>query len=433
MPYKYIFILINFFCINAWAGMISDYTPNDQLAIILQLNQEGRYADSLSLIQEIPKPSTAILLEKARAQKQLGKNKQAITLYRQILTQEPTWSAARLELAELLEQNGHYSSAINHYYQILDDDELPPALRQNLQNSTNQLAQSQKDWYLRFNLSGYYDGNINKAPNQGRIEIQGYRFDFDEPIAAYVFAPEIRMGYRYQFSERFAWQSHAAALANWALWSNGDIGHDYDKLYLQLQSGPAFQWNPNQWGSLQFYGRQAYQGYQFDYRFLGAQADYNQQFGQWIINFNNDFSVREYDFDELSGWQNRSQVNLIWGRNAAERYRFGLEYIYNDAQLDIHRFQSGQASLIWYKKYPYNINMTTSGYYNFRAYQGYSQLFQSKRQDHELGMSIDLSKSDWNIWQITPHFQYSYQAVYSNQEVFSQDSHQMAVYFVKDF
>lgn len=430
--YRYAFILISFFCIYASAYTISDYTPDEQLMIILQLNQEKRYADSLGLIKEIPWPSFAILLEKARAEKQLGQNTQAIKTYRKILAQEPTWSAARLELAQLLEQTGDYSSAIYHYNRVLDD-ELPPALRQNLQNSTNQLAQSQKNWYMHLNLTSYYDANINKMPNRGHIEIQGYRFNFDEPVAAYIFAPELRLGYRYRLSERLAWQTHGAALANWALWSDGDIGHAYDKYYFQLQSGPDFQLSPNQWGSLQFYWRRGYMDSQFDSQFLGVQADYNHRFSQWIINFNNDFSVREYDFDALSGWQNRSHLNFIWGRNATERYRFGLEYIYNDAEYDIHRFQSAQASFIWNKVYPYGINMTLSGFYAFRQYQGYSQLFQSQRQEHELGTSLDLSKTDWNIWAFVPHFQYSYQAVYSNQEVFSQDNHQVMFYFAKDF
>lgn len=432
MRHTYIVILLGFLSIYAAANNIDDYTANEQLAIILQLNQEQRYQDSLNLIQEIPKPTAAILLEQARAEKQLGDNKQAIKTYRKILAQEPSWSAARLELAQLLEETGNVSSAIYHYHRVLDD-ELPPVLRQNLQNSTNQLANSQKNWYLHLNLSSYYDANINKAPNQGNIEIQGYRFDFDEPIAAYVFAPEIRMGYRYQLSERWAWQSHAAALANWSVWSDGDIGQGYDKYYFQLQSGPDFQLNTNQWGSAQFYWRRGYQNEQFDSEFFGVQADYNQRFGKWVMNLNNDFSVREYEFDELSGWQNRSQVNLIWGRSATERYRLGVEYSYNDATLDIHSFQNIQASLIWSKIYPYGIQMTTSGYYSFRAFQGYSQLFQSKRQEHELGMSLDLAKNDWNIWQFVPHFQYSYQAVYSNQAVFSQDNHQMMIYFAKDF
>ncbi len=235
----------------------------------------------------------------------------AISFYKKTLKKKPDWNVARIELAKLHKKKGQTKQALAAYNQVLDN-ELPYGLRQNLLSLQQALIQKKQNWYMHFLLDSYYDANINKAPKQGQIYIQGYRFDFDEPIAAYVMAPALKVGYQWNLSPHFAWQIH--------------------------------------------------------------------------------------------GTQN-----------------------------DIHSYQSPMISLVWERDYKYNIRSTFSGFYGFYQYDGYSTLFQSKRQDHELGIFWDIAKSDWRFFNITPHLKYGNINVFSNQDVFERNQHMFSIYGEIDF
>ncbi len=410
---------------------INDYTPAEQLNIIYSLNKQGRHKEALALIEEIPSPSAAILLEKARAQKALNHTSAAISSYKKTLKKKPDWNVARIELAELHKKKGQTKQALAAYNQVLDN-ELPYGLRQNLLSSQQTLIQKKQNWYVNFLLNSYYNANINKAPKQGQIYIQGYRFDFDEPIAAYVIAPALKAGYQWDLSPRFAWQIHGASLLEKPVWSDEDIAQKYDKLTLQLQMGPVYKINDNHTAIIQFYGRQHYQNWAEESRILGMQGSYRYDFSPLAFYATHDFSVEDNAFDAFDAYHYDSSLHFVY-KQKSDRWNLGLAYRFHEAQNNIHSYQSPMISLVWERDYQYNIRSTFSGFYGFYQYDGYSSLFQSKRQDHELGMFWDIAKSDWRFLNITPHLKYGNINVFSNQDVFERNQHMFSIYGEIDF
>lgn len=408
------------------------YSDKEKLDIIFTLNKQGRYKESLALFNDSnTRLTSALLLEKARAEKGLARYSQAVKTYQETLKQKPDWNMARLELAELYKKQGKAKQAQGQYNHLLDN-ELPPPLRQDILSSLKTLAHSRKNHYINLLLQSYYDANINKAPNQGSIHIGDYLFNFDKPIAAYILAPELRAGYNLALSPRLAWQFHGTAFLQLPLWSGEEIEQKYDKLSLKFQTGPLYQISPNQMIAAQFYGQQNYQNWQKESHSLGAQLSYYSSVFPFNFSLSHDFSVEDHIFDAFDNIHHQSYLNFIHDSKLGQ-INLGFQYIFHDAQKDIHSYQSPVISLVWEKDYKYNMRSTFSQFYAFRQYEDYSYLFESTRKDHEIGLFWDIAKTDWRILGLTPHIKYGYLRNYSNQVVYEQSQHSFSIYGQMEF
>ncbi len=410
---------------------INNYTSIQQFNIIHSLNEQERYNEALEVIDELPLPNTAILLEKARAQKALGFSSKSNLTYKEALKENPGWNIARLKQMNIHKKQGKKRQVLNGNNKSLYN-EFPYELRQDLQASQQQLSYNDKDWYLNFLLSSYYDANINKSPNEGNIYIQGYLFNFEEPIAAYVLAPEAKAGYQWNISPYFSWQIHVGSVLQKPFWSSEEIDKQYDKLKLQLQTGPAYNKSNKHISSLQFYMGKNYQDWKKESGRVGLQSRYGYYISPFSFYVSHDFSMQDYQFNALDAKQNRININFIH-KNSLNKFNLGLEHILHNARNHIHSYQSFMGSFVWENKYSYNIRSTFSGFYIFRKYKGYSSLFGSKRQDDEIGVFWNVGKMDWQIFNIIPYMKYGYISTYSNQKVFEKNQHMLSIYGQIDF
>ncbi|MFV0432235.1 MAG: surface lipoprotein assembly modifier [Alphaproteobacteria bacterium] len=417
---------------SAFSLSIKDYTTAEQYQIIRSLNREERYRDSLNILAEIPILSYELLELKKDAENGLQHQLQTSKSFRETLEQAPSRADIRLKLAQTLENTGYYDAARYQYNRLLND-EVSDELRQNAIASVNRLEESSKNWYIHLKMSGYYDANINRAPKQKRVEIQGYWFNLESPISAYMLATDLKMGVNYRIKKGLSWQTHGAALLQNALWASEDTHNRYDMLNIQLQTGLVYRPNMKHRYTLQTYIQRGYQGYHFEHQYIGLQGSYSLYYKQLMLGLSQDFSYRDYVANAFDGWQSRSNINLAWASSPKEQYSLGLEYIYNKAQQNVHTYQSLQANLVWSKLHAHQINTTLSLWCGLRSYEARSQLFLSRRKDYEWGTSIDFAKNNWKIYSLVPHFQYGYKQLRSNQTIFNQNAHQFMFYFVKNF
>ena len=90
-----------------------------------------------------------------------GKVRQAIRLFREILTLNPNLTRVRLELARAYFLDKNYKDAA-FQFELVKGGDLPPEVTANVDSFLNAIRR-QKNWTVDFALSPVSDSNINQA------------------------------------------------------------------------------------------------------------------------------------------------------------------------------------------------------------------------------------------------------------------------------
>lgn len=419
-----IILCLLFFASLAYGKTINQYSPKEQIIITGALVKQKQYQDAIDIIDEVENLSPQLLMIKAQALKGLKRNDQAIATYQTVLAVRPSAQAARLQMAQLLEQSGDLNKSQKHY-RLLFDEISSGTMGIYLEQKIASLNKRLSNHYIKLNLRSFYDANINKAPNQGNISIGNYVFNFDEPIEAYMLAPEIELGYQKQLSSKLIWHSFAKAAIEASVWSSEDIGSEYDRAYAQASTGLSYAITPKSRILAFINGSLELKDYEYDNHNLGGTISYQQSIGKFHGYAKYGYQYQAYDFKPLTSNSHQATLGVLYNRSANEQYGLSVSYIDSDAKSDLFSYNAPYASVSWSKEYDNGFNISASSWVKYAQYEQFSNLFQNTREDLTLGSSVSIDHDSLKIWGFKPKFTYVFEQVESNQEVYSQMKHQV--------
>ncbi len=416
----------------AYGKTINQYSPIEQISITRALVQQKRYQDAIDVIGEIDKLSPHLLMIKAQAFQGLKHNNEAIATYQTVLAVQPKAQAARLQLAHLLEQSGYLNKS-KQQYRLLFDEVSSKAMGMYLEQKIISLNKRLSNHYVKINFRSFYDANINKAPNQGNIAIGDYVFNFDEPIEAYMLAPEIELGYQRRLTPKLIWHSFAKASIEASVWSSEDVGSKYDRAYGQATTGLSYAITPKSRILAFINGSVALQDYDYDNHSLGGSLSYQQSLGKFYGYVKYGLQYQSYDFEPLTSLSHQATLGMLYNHSPDEQYGLSLSYMDNNAESDLFSYAAPYASVSWSKQYQNGFNISASSWIKYAQYAQYSNLFENVREDLTLGGSVSIDHDALTIWGFQPKLTYVFEQVESNQETYSQMKHQLHLNYEYSF
>ncbi len=422
---KYLILLFcMLFGIFAYGKTINEYSHTEQILITKSLVLQEKYQTAIDIIDEVDNLTPHLLMIKAQAFQKLQKNNEAIATYQTILTMQPKASAARLRLAELLEQSGHFNKS-KQQYRLLFDETSSNAMGIYLEQKIASLSRRISNHYVKINLRSFYDANINKAPNQGKIAIGDYIFDFDEPIEAYMLAPEIELGYQRNLTPKLTLHNFARAFIEASVWSSEDIKSRYDRVYGQASTGLSYALTPKSRILAFVNGSIELQDYDYNNHSFGGFISYQQQVGKFFGYGKYGYKYQNYDFEPLTSSTHQATLGMLYNHRPNEQYGLSISYMDNNAKSDLFSYTAPSASVSWSKQYKNGFNISASSWIKYAQYEQYSNLFENTREDLTLGGSFSIDHDSLKLWGFQPKLTYVFEQVESNQEVYSQMKHQL--------
>ncbi len=417
---------------SSYGKNINQFSYAEQLTIIHALNQEQQYQNVIDIISEIKNPSPYLTLLKGRAHHALHQRDAAISAYKTVLKVKPDANSVRLNLAQALEQSGRLAQSKRHYILLLDELASSNAdlyLEQKITSLEQQIA----NHYIKLHLRSFYDANINKAPNQGNMRMGDYIFNFDDPIAAYMIAPEIEMGYQYKFSPKFQWNSFMKAGLEASVWSDTEIGSMYDRAYVQAATGLSYNMNNKTSISLFAHGGLEMRDYQYDSHYFGTTASLYHQLGKFYIYGKYNYQYQENVLDFLSAQAHKGILGAIYTPNMQEQYGVSISYRDHNAKSNLFSYYAPYISVSWAKSYDNGFDLSTSAWLELAQYEQHSNLFENIREDFSMGGSMSISHKKIQLWGMQPKITYAYEQVDSNQEPYARMNHQIMFDYTYDF
>jgi len=144
------------------------------------LLQENRFDEAYVLLTELhaeEPEDVQIEFMLGMAAMNLGKNDEAVSHFRTILSSDPGLTRVRLELARAYAANGDIRKARSEFERVLETN-LPPQVRENV-NQFLSLLRDGRALKVWASVGYLYDDNVNAGPDADRVTFFGLPFALD--------------------------------------------------------------------------------------------------------------------------------------------------------------------------------------------------------------------------------------------------------------
>ncbi len=349
-----------------------------------------------------------------------GKVRQAIRLFREILTLNPNLTRVRLELARAYFLDKNYKDAA-FQFELVKGGDLPPEVTANVDSFLNAIRR-QKNWTVDFALSPVSDSNINQASG-GREECIDTAFG---RLCRPLEEKSSGVGATANASVDYFWRFHQ----NWGLRGTADIyvaayeQEEYNDCMVHAGFGPRYLWNSGE-ASLQATFLKRWVGDREYVDECGLRFDARQVCGRFLIDIGAAVSfpryADDYVHDILKG--------VSWNAYIQNRYivsdrtviQVGANFAREKARMAAYANDNWRWSLGFYRIFPYGLSLFAEGSLTDTAYQD-SQWFVTRdnrfstavRKDKTWQAVVSLSSTILDDYHVTPVVRYVYTKRTSN-------------------
>ncbi|MGY0399071.1 MAG: surface lipoprotein assembly modifier [Ostreibacterium sp.] len=382
----------------------------------------------LPIYQQLPNASP-ITIDYANAMIAQANNhyKQAISLYRKILTKHPDWSLARLNLALALYADHQNIASVDQLQRLRSEEQLPKPIGQLIQSTLDKIHHEQ-NW--QFDATIYYkqNGNINNAPKQRQINFGTASLKLPEPISAHGFHLDLSTQKRYLLTDSF-YSLLKFSLSHDYYWD----ADDYNDLNLRAGFGLGYR-NATTTLELQPFVKRRFFGNNPYSTSVGLQTTTQYWFNrQWALSGNIEWAYEKYDDRKfLQGNRYFIGISGLYLRNAQQYWRVGVNYYRRNTVDSSDTYYRYGTFISWGKEWPMGIssNLTLSA-----AKQQYRapDFFNIKRHDTIYGAKVSLWHRDIHFWDITPRLVLSWEKTKSNHFYYDNSERIINIEFSKTF
>lgn len=343
---------------------------------------------------------------------QKGEYKEAITIYRHILAENPNFQPVRFRLAQVLFEDRQSEAALAQFRK-LQSENIPMDIALTIEQYIIAL-QKRNDWQISFGLTYLKENNINNASRADYIYVGNVPFKKTQESL-----PQKANGISYNLSlakDFNLLSSHYLRAENElngkSFWDN----HSFDDLSNRINLGYLYQTAKSRIGLLPFYEIRWYGNHRYNHSYgIQFESDY------WLTpkwQFSTKVELGKIKHRPLNKIANGEHIlastTLLYAFNAKSYIYSGLE-IFDDRVNAKHlASQRHTLKLGWGQEWWKGISSRVQLSYGKRKFAQEHQIFNQIRQDRELNLNLTIWKRDFHFWGITPKLSYTYSKVNSN-------------------
>lgn len=230
---------VSLIVISQAAAAQSNNSINDSLTTAAKYLQAGEYQEACDLLDSIEgqdeNPQVKFLLGQCNFA--LHDFPAAVFQYELMLDRNTNLPRVRAELGRTLAAMGRRKDAKETYLELLKRDDLPPNVRQNLEQQVQQI-ETMKRWGGVISVGYLMDSNVNSAPSDPNIQSFGLPFVLDSRSVE-------RKGQAFQGSASLNYNFDAPLADEWASSIFGNVLEyageaAYDTKTIGVSVGPNF-------------------------------------------------------------------------------------------------------------------------------------------------------------------------------------------------
>lgn len=362
-----------------------------------------------------------VLFAKAALVAGEGQVKDAIDQYERLLTSQPQFVRARLDLARLYYKNGLTSEAKAEFERLKGNSDLPNAVIRNIDayltaiddkqslNGTVSLGMGQA---LNINESSEtstclfdlpsgdcgYQRNTPDAINSAALSYE-LTANKDWQIYSHHGMSASVLGYATSYLERTAHDSEDATI-------NASLGYRYQDHRSHLTLAPLYEYHQ--------------EDHQKQYLAQGVRAALNQDLSQTSIGkalkrpLRGSLSAEYKDFNYVEDYASNdgSQLSLFGSLTLTTTQRsqwFGsLRYIDRDNKLNPYAYQQTGIAIGYRQQWANRLLSSVQLQQSWRTYQGFNALLDATRKDKRLSLFATLQSPKWTWQGFNPILTYQY-------------------------
>lgn len=389
----------------------------------------------LSQYQELPN-ADKIMVQYAQAvlyEKRL-QLKQAIRIYRKILSDNPSLNAIRFELAKVLFDDKQMIAAKSQFEKVKSEN--PPELVQKLSDLYLNAIQKQSQIQINLSLSYLNDNNINNAnhaPFIGDTPFKKSQQMFPQSATGVSFGLDIQKDFNLSGNHYVRAEND---LISKYYWDN----QDYNDIINRTSLGYLYQNDQNRWAVLPFYEKRSYanQSYKSSY---GVRGEYTH----WLSSSHQLSTALEYtknnydDYHQLNGNSRLLSATYLWLVNAKRYVYFGADVSQENTQEKNQTYHYQAMRMGVGQEWGKGVSSRIGVNFGKRQYQDKAVIggiipLDVVRKDDEFLLNIALWKRDWYFFGVTPRINYQYKKTNSNiPSMYSTQKNQVFISFEKSF
>lgn len=349
-----------------------------------------------------------------------GRQKEAITLYRKILSRLPGLHYVRFDLAMMLHEDKQYAEAKKQFEQV------KPNLTPNLQALIKRILtamQENQSWQPILNLSYEATDNVNQASDIKKLVTNNATFIRSEDSL-----PQDAHGIRYGISgvkEKNIIGNHylytEADLRGVSYWDNSDYSET------TFQAGLGYQ-NKNikqSWGLTTTFEQNLLGGSQYNRNYI-ASLNYNRQLTDKLqISSNFTHLQKRYDDNVLAAYYDGHANSTVWTTIYKPKPRF-LVYSGIDFKRDSLNDDAESSN-----QYGIRTGMVFNGdtiiskgslRYSKRNFWEDNFWYGESRKDNEYQFKTAIGHKDLQFFGFTPELNYMYRKIDSNLPLYERSN-----------
>lgn len=400
--------------------VLRNYAAIEKLLPLYQQNiqQDSHQADSVNLL--------LIRLGQAVLSEYQGDNKTAIRLYRQIIADYPNLSDVRLDLAKALMDDQQNEAAKDQLLRLRS--EVLSAEHDKIIERYLNIINQRSTWDFYGGLGYSYDPNINNAPKNRHVAMNGGIWTFNDAESAH--------GVQYQAGATRDWNIKHNYYAHFSAdvygkhyWTNEDyndfiaraeLGVLYKNIRLQSEITPYYQ------------------------KRLSGNESYNHEYGvgakwaYWLkpqhkLTIAGEVGQEAYEKNnKLTGQTQGASFTWLFVPKAKQYWVLGMDYAHKDAKDASRAYTRTGVRASWTQDWAKGLSTSMAVDVSKRKYEA-QDIFNIQREEYEYVGRVSLWNRQWHLLGITPRLTLSYRTVDGNHPVYEYNKANAFIQFNKRF
>lgn len=342
---------------------------------------------------------------------------------RRILDQRPDLIRVRLELARVLFEQKKDIAAAYHFRYVLGNG-LPDATIKQVRKYLNAI-EARKNYKISLSASLMPNSNVNAGPKDDTVTVFGLPFQLDEEAqkrSGVGLSTSLNVAAFPKLSKNLRLEARAGArVVDYA-------NADFDDAFFSVELGPRIKTKKMTSSVLATTSRRYYAGQGYSTSYGGRLVVTTPLSRRVRFSLRGSHADVQYDTTpDRDGPVYSAGVALT--RIIDKRTLGGLGVQVTREQTDANQLKNTQYTMNAYlsRELPMGITGQIRPEFYFRNFED------SGREDETYGLTLQITKRDWQYYGFAPVFSYSYLKNISNNAFFSYDRHSADVGLTRSF
>ena len=414
------------------AELSSVMSPEDVIAVAKRLIMARQTDPARRLLEDVadrapdPVEITFLLASIAVTEQRYD---DAVDLYRDILTNQPSLTRVRLELARTLFLNKE-DEAAEHHFRLVLATEPKGLVATNIRKFLDAIWDRRVFRYT-VSMAVAPDSNINVAPEDERVDLFGLPFTLDDDAqktSGVGFVASGGIEYLPRLNARTKLQT------NLYLRHSQYSGSTFDDTFISLNAGPTFYWSRTRL-TVQATGYYRWFGHEEYNRSAGVRASfYHDLSRKWrmstILSFEH---VNYFLNNSIDGPVYNLLASATYGITSRSYLRTFVGFRYEKAQALTLRNWETRLGVSLYQELPWGIITYIQPEVTYNPYKGVQQAFAVERTDWQYRVGVSLIKRDLEWHGFAPELRYTYIKNDSTIDFYSYTRHRVEIGVTRQF